>query len=143
VNGTIESVKMNLTGLARYRGREGHLSYILHRLTGLGTLLFLAIHILDTSTVYFYPSLYNHAIDIYRSTPFMLGEIVLVFSVIYHGINGLRIAYMDLFRPDLWGSIQFQRKSALWGFVIAVVLWLPALFLMDRALLVHNFGWGM
>ena len=36
-----------------YRGREGHLSFIGHRLAGLGTLLFLTIHILDTSTVYF------------------------------------------------------------------------------------------
>ena len=75
-----------------YRGREGHLSYIGHRLAGLGTLLFLAIHIVDTSSVYFgallgIPELYSHAIDIYRSPLFMVGEIVLVAAVIYHGIN--------------------------------------------------------
>ena len=36
-----------------YRGREGQLAYIGQRLAGLGTLLFLAIHIVDTSSVYF------------------------------------------------------------------------------------------
>ena len=135
----MESLKLNVTGFTRYRGREGQLSFILHRVAGLGTLLFLAIHILDTSTVYFFPSLYVHAIDIYRSTLFMLGEIVLVFCVIYHGVNGARIAIFDLFAPDRW-NIETQRKSAYWSLAIAVLLWLPAAFMMGRSMLVHNFG---
>lgn len=135
----MDAVKLNVTGLARYRGREGQISFLLHRLTGLGTLLFLSVHILDTATVYFFPSLYEHAIDLYRSTPFMLGEIVLVFSVIYHGVNGVRIAIFDLFYPHLW-NIETQRKTAIWGLAIAILLWLPAAYLMTRAMLVHNFG---
>ncbi len=135
----MESLKLNISGLARYRGREGQFSFILHRLAGLGTLLFLAVHILDTSTVYFFPSLYEHAIDIYRSTPFMLGEIVLVLAVIYHGVNGARIAIFDLFFPDRW-NIETQRKSAYLGLAIAILLWLPAAILMGRSLLVNNFG---
>lgn len=135
----MDTLDTNITGLTRYRGREGQFSFILHRLTGLGTLLFLAIHILDTSTVYFFPSLYEHAIDLYRSTPLMIGEIILVFSVIYHGVNGLRIAYFDLYRPDLW-NIEMNRKSAIWTLAIAVLLWLPAAFWMGRSMLIHNFG---
>lgn len=135
----MESLKLNITGMARYKGREGQFSFILHRVAGLGTLLFLAIHILDTSTVYFFPSLYVHAIDIYRSTLFMVGEIILVFCVIYHGVNGARIAIFDLLAPDRW-NIDTQRKSAYWSLAIAVLLWLPAAFLMGRSMLVHNFG---
>lgn len=135
----MESLKLNILGMARYRGREGQLSFILHRLAGLGTLLFLAIHIVDTSTVYFFPSLYEHAIEIYRSTLFMLGEIILVFCVIYHGVNGVRIAIFDLFAPNRW-NIETQRKTAQWSLAIAVILWLPAAYLMGRSLLVHNFG---
>ncbi len=48
------------------------------------------------------PSLYSHAIAIYRSTPFMIVEIFLVFCVIYHGVNGARIALFDLFSPRRW-----------------------------------------
>lgn len=135
----MDTLQANVVGLATYRGREGQISFILHRLTGLGTLLFLSLHILDTATVYFIPSLYEHAIDLYRSTPFMLGEIILVFSVIYHGANGLRIAYFDLYRPDLW-NIETNRKSAIWTLGISIVLWIPAAFLMMRAVLIHNFG---
>lgn len=137
----MEAVKSVFSGLVSYAGREGQWSFVLHRLTGLGTLLFLAIHIVDTSTVYFFPSLYNHAIEIYRSTPFMIGEIFLVFSVIFHGVNGLRIAVYDLFLTDRWVN-PTQRRSVLWTLGISIVLWLPAAYLMLRSLLVNNFGVG-
>ena len=120
----------------RYRGREGHLSYLGHRLAGLGTLLFLAIHILDTSTVYFFPSLYAHAIGLYRSTPFMLGEILLVAAVLYHGVNGLRIILNDL-SPRRWSKS--AERSGFWRVaVITAVLWLPAAYLMGRNLYLNN-----
>lgn len=135
----MDVVKLNVTGLATYRGREGHFSFLLHRLTGLGTLLFLTVHILDTATVFFFPNLYNHAIELYRTTPMMLGEIALVFAVIYHGVNGARIALFDLFFTEKW-NIETQRKSAWWVLVIALVLWAPAAFIMGRNILVYNYG---
>ena len=134
------AIRTSIGGFTGYRGRVGELSFILHRLAGLGTLLFLAVHILDTSTVYFFPSLYSHAIAIYRSTPFMIGEIFLVFCVIYHGVNGARIAFFDLFSPERW-RIGVQARSAWVTLVVAIALWLPAAFLMTRSLLVNNFGW--
>ena len=120
-----------------YRGREGHLSYIGHRLAGLGTLLFLAIHILDTSTVYFFPSLYIHAIELYRSTPLMLGEIFLVAAVLFHGVNGLKIILNDTF-PHWW-SKRAERQSFWRVAVLTVLLWLPAAYFMGRNLNLHNF----
>jgi succinate dehydrogenase hydrophobic anchor subunit len=124
-----------------YRGREGHLSYIGHRLAGLGTLLFLAIHIVDTSTVYFgkllgAPDLYTHAIDIYRSTPFMLGEILLVAAVLFHGVNGLKIILYDAF--PYWWNKNFERQ-AFWKVAgLTFILWVPAAYFMGRALYIHN-----
>lgn len=123
----------------RYQGGVGQLSFILHRLTGLGTLLFLNVHILDTSTVYFFPSLYEEAIALYRSTPFIIGEIILVFSVIYHGVNNVRFAIFDLFSPKSWRKSS-QIKTALVSLAIAVLLRLPAAFSMGCNLLIHNFG---
>jgi len=134
------TLRVPLEGSLYYRGREGQWAYLLHRITGLGTLLFLTIHILDTSTVYFFPDLYQHAIAIYRSTPFMLGEIALVFAVIYHGVNGLRIALFDLF-PSLWQTDR-QRLSFWWVVGLSVLLWLPAAFLMGRSLVENNFLGG-
>ena len=131
-------LKDTLRGSVQYRGREGQWAHILHRLTGLGTLLFLIIHILDTSTVYFAPQLYEHAIEIYRSTPFMIGEIGLVFAVLYHGVNGLRIALFDLF-PKFWRSPS-QQRSFYVTLSLSILLWLPAAYLMGRSMIEHNFG---
>ena len=133
------SLKTALTGYVNYRGREGHYSFLLHRLTGLGTLLFLIIHIVDTSFVYFFPDLYEHAIQIYRSTPFMIGEIGLVFSVVYHGINGLRIAIVDLYSPKSW-TIPLERKSTKITLAASVLLWIVPAWIMLSKMLEHNFG---
>lgn len=134
----MSSVRTALTGYAGYRGREGQLSFLLHRITGLGTLLFLGIHILDTATVYFYPSLYPEAINIYRTTLFGFGEIILVFCLIFHGVNGLRIAYLDMFAPGRW-NISLARLTVRWTVGVSLVLWAPAAVIMLRNILVHNF----
>ncbi len=126
-------------GYLSYRGREGLLAFLLHRISGLGTLLFLIIHILDTALVYFAPDLYAEIIGLYRSTLFGIGEIGLVFCVLFHGVNGLRIAIFDLWAPRFW-KIPEQRNSVWITLVVAVVLWLPAAAIMVKNLLTHNFG---
>jgi len=135
-----DTVSSFMEGLL-YRGREGHLSFIGHRLAGLGTLAFLAIHILDTSTVYFgkqlgQPGLYAHAVDLYRSTPFMLGEILLVAAVIYHGVNGLKIILFDTF-PSWW-QVDRERQAFWKVAIITFIMWAPAAFLMGRSLYENN-----
>jgi succinate dehydrogenase / fumarate reductase, cytochrome b subunit len=133
------SVKTTLRGYVGYRGREGQWSFLLHRITGLGVLLFLAIHIVDTSFVYFFPHLYEEVILLYRSTLFGLGEVGLIFCVFFHGVNGLRIAYLDMFKPLGW-TIENERRSAVISLVITMVLFIPSAIFMLRNLLIHNFG---
>jgi succinate dehydrogenase / fumarate reductase cytochrome b subunit len=138
----MSSLKVTFGGYARYRGREGQLSFILHRISGLATLLFLTIHILDTSTVYFFPSLYEHAINIYRLPLMGAGEMALVAGVIYHGVNGLRISLFD-WKPGLW-NINTERKSVIFTIVLSFLLWLPVGLMMGYNILsnepFHLFG---
>jgi succinate dehydrogenase / fumarate reductase cytochrome b subunit len=49
-----------------YKGRVGQWSWIFHRVTGVGVLLFLFAHIIDTLLVGFGPEVYNKVIAIYR-----------------------------------------------------------------------------
>ena len=134
----MSALKTTLSGYVGYHGREGQLSFLLHRLTGIGTLLFLSIHILDTATVYFFPNLYAHAIALYRTVPFEVGELGLVFSVLYHGSNGLRIAFFDLF-PKYWKK-EYSRNGVWITLIIAVILWLPLAGIMGFNILKYNFG---
>lgn len=133
------SLKTTLKGYIGYRGKEGHWSFLLHRLTGLGVVLFLAIHIVDTSFVYFFPHLYEEVIQLYRSTLFGVGEIGLVFALFYHGVNGIRIAYLDIWKPTAW-TIESERRSALIALIVTLVLFIPSAIWMLRNLLIHNFG---
>ena len=135
----MSAIKTTLTGYLNYRGREGHWSFLLHRITGLGTGLFLTVHIVDTALVYFAPLAYQDVLKVYQSTIFGLGEVALVFCVLFHGVNGLRVAFFDMFAPKNW-NIPTQRKTTLWTLFISLVLWVPAAGIMLYNLLYHNYG---
>lgn len=125
----MSTIKTTLTGYVKYRGREGQISFLLHRITGLGTLLFLTIHIVDMAAFYWSPEFFYNALDLYRTPLFMLLEIALVFCVFFHGANGIRIAVVDMFMPSKW-SISAQQSATRWTFAITLVLWLPAALYM-------------
>jgi len=128
-----------ISGYAAYKGGRGFLAFILHRITGLGTLLFLTVHITMTSMVYIYPPLYTRLVEIFQWPLIMLAEIILVFCVIYHGANGLRIAYTDLFKPHLLQERQ-STKAMVTTLIIAILLWLPTAVVMGYNLLKYGFG---
>lgn len=128
-----------LSSYASYRGGKGHFSFLTHRISGLATGAFLTLHILTTATVFFAPQWYDVLVGMFRNPLIMLLEIVLAFFVVFHGVNGLRIAYVDLFRPELWAKMP-TRRAMTGVFAAAVILWLPAAAIMGWALLRHGLG---
>ena len=90
------------TGL-RYRGPAGYLTYILHRIGGLGMGIFITLHILAS----FVGGRFGGALNgIYENWAF---QIFIFFCVLFHAINGLRITILDLF-PKL---LDYQTE-AIW-----------------------------
>jgi len=90
------------TGL-RYRGPAGFLTFILHRIGGLGMGIFIAMHILAS----FVGGRFGGALNgIYENWAF---QIFIFFCVLFHAINGLRITILDLF-PKL---LDYQTE-AIW-----------------------------
>ena len=133
------NIKTAVSGFIQYRG-ETHFAFLMHRIAGLATIAFLTLHILTTSTVFFAPQWYDVLIQIFRNPLVMIIEIILAFFVIYHGVNGLRLAYVDLFRPDLWEK-NTTPKMVKRVLLIALILWLPALAIMGYNLLHYGLGW--
>lgn len=117
----------------RYRGALGQWSWVLHRLTGLGVVLFLVIHVIDTSWAVFLPGEYEKAIAIYQTPLFTLGEFGLVFAVVYHALNGLRISIMD-YRPELW---RYQERAAYYVLGGTAVILLPVFWGMMSHVIEH------
>ena len=80
-----------------YRGVVGQWSWILHRVTGMGVLVFLCLHILDTAMIMWGPDAYNHMVQLYRN-PFFNAAITfceplpvaLVFALASAGILSRR-----------------------------------------------------
>lgn len=125
----IKNIVDTVKGYISYRGGAGHYAFVMHRISGIGTLLFLSMHILLESTARFAPHLYDQLNAGLRTPLGLLAEIVMAFLVIFHSVNGFRIAYADLFRPEMWNHPAGQTSArATW--VIAVLLWLPAMAIM-------------
>jgi succinate dehydrogenase / fumarate reductase cytochrome b subunit len=116
--------------MLRYRGREGYWAWLLHRLSGLGVLAFLFLHVLDTSLVSFWPGAYVALLHVYRAPVFRVMEVGLAAALLYHGINGLRICLAD------FSDLAARRHREVWyaGWAAFVVLFLPTAYLMLRPL---------
>lgn len=117
-----------VTETLRYRGKVGQWAWVFHRVAGLGTLLFLVLHVVDTSWAAFYPELYAQAIREYQSPLFTIGEFALVACVVYHAFNGLRVALFD-WKPAWWGH---QARAMLYVVIATVVVLVPVFILMLR-----------
>jgi succinate dehydrogenase / fumarate reductase, cytochrome b subunit len=117
----------------RYRGREGMWTWILHRLTGLGILLFLIMHVVETATVIYYPAIYDSFLAAYRSALFRFAEVLIIFAVLYHALNGLRIIVQDF-----WPLVMRHQRQMTWAVAAIVVLtMIPVTWIMVAPL----FGW--
>jgi succinate dehydrogenase cytochrome b556 subunit len=81
----------------RYRGGIGQWAWAVNRVAGVGVLLFLALHIFDIFLVAF-PALFEELLIIYKGPIPRVLEVFLVFGLLYHGVNGLRLILMD-FKP--------------------------------------------
>ena len=120
------SLVLTVTETLRYRGALGQWSWVLHRISGLGVVFFLTLHVIDTSWAVFYPQLYVEAIATYQSPLFTLGEFGLVACVVYHALNGLRIAVID-FKPIWW---KYQQRAAIYVLIATAVILVPVFILM-------------
>jgi len=90
------------TGL-RYQGKGPMLTFVLHRIGGLGMAIFVTMHILASFLGGDIGKLLN---SIYENWVF---QIFIFFCALFHAINGLRITILDLW-PKL---IEYQRE-AIW-----------------------------
>jgi succinate dehydrogenase / fumarate reductase cytochrome b subunit len=92
----------------RYRGQGPMLTFVLHRISGLGMLAFVGLHVLASfmsnqawgkGAGLLINAIYEH----------WLFQIVVFFCVLFHVINGLRITILDL-----WPKLLAYQREAIW-----------------------------
>ena len=117
-----------------YRGKSGQWAFLFHRFTGFGIFLFLMLHIVDVSLVQD-KKLYNEVHELYGNILLRLFEVGLLFALLFHSLNGLRIVLLDFF-PD-----GVRRDKSMFGVVVFITLaaGLPGAYIILRPFLEGHF----
>jgi succinate dehydrogenase / fumarate reductase cytochrome b subunit len=110
----------------RYRGRAGQWMWVLHRLTGLGVLLFLIVHVAGMASAFISVEIHDQLLELYKTPLFSIGELGLAFALIFHAVNGTRVAILEL-KPELWSK---QEVAARWAIIITILLAAPTILIM-------------
>jgi len=111
---------VSLATALRYRGQGPMLTFVLHRVGGIGMAIFVTMHILASflggSTGSFLNNVYEH----------WLFQIFIFFCALFHAINGLRITIIDLF-PNL---LVHQREAIWMEWAVFIPLFAIAVFVI-------------
>ena len=113
---------VSLKDALRYQGKGPMLTYILHRISGLGMAIFITIHILASFAGgrggVFVNSIYEN----------WLFQIFIFFCVMFHAINGMRITIQDLWPK----AIKYEREAIWVEWVIFLPLYLISVLVILR-----------
>jgi succinate dehydrogenase / fumarate reductase cytochrome b subunit len=114
-----------LDGL-KYQGGGPMLAWMLHRITGLSILLFVGLHVIASFFMQQMGSDWAIAVNtVYESWIF---QIFVVFFVLFHAINGLRIIILD-FWPKF---LQYQREALWLEWLIFLPIYTMTVFIIIR-----------
>jgi succinate dehydrogenase / fumarate reductase cytochrome b subunit len=112
----------------KYQGGGPMFAWILHRITGLAILLFVGLHVMASFFTQELGSSWAINLNkIYESSAF---QILVVFIVLYHAINGTRIIILDVWPKYL----QYQRE-AIW---VQWVIFIPIFGLTAAVIIMHT-----
>jgi succinate dehydrogenase / fumarate reductase cytochrome b subunit len=114
---------VGLATALRYKGQGPMLTFVLHRLSGLGMALFVTLHILA--------SFLGGEAGVYVNSLYGSWgiQLLVVFCALFHAINGLRITILDL-----WPSLLVHQREATWlEWMVFLPLYGFAVFVITRA----------
>jgi succinate dehydrogenase / fumarate reductase cytochrome b subunit len=113
--------------------------YILHRVTGLGILLFLLVHLIVTTFFRIQgQEVWEKAMTVLNNPLFKTGEYLVVVAFVYHALNGLRLILQELGLlmakpiPPIYPYSDSLRKKRTWTMaIIGIIIILCLVFFYD------------
>ncbi|CAN5676101.1 hypothetical protein BH09CHL1_BH09CHL1_01630 [soil metagenome] len=92
-----------------YNGDTGQYAWLFHRLTGIGILFFLLVHVIDIMLIGLGRDIYDKSVEFYSHWYIIPMEILLVGAVVYHALNGVRIILVDF-----WSQGTHKQRQLFW-----------------------------
>jgi succinate dehydrogenase / fumarate reductase, cytochrome b subunit len=95
-------------------------AFYLHRLTGVLVFGFLALHLADVALYGFGPSAYANVHRLYGTAVLRVFECGLLFGILFHTLNGLRLILVDLADLGVLGARRLLEAVALLTAVLGI-----------------------
>lgn len=95
------------------RGRAiGSWAFAANRITGLGLVFYLYLHLGVLSMLLIGRSAWNDFIELATNTVFLGLDVLLLFGILFHGLNGVRVALVGT------GVVPDKQKALFWAFTV-------------------------
>jgi succinate dehydrogenase / fumarate reductase cytochrome b subunit len=78
------------------RRKLGMWAYVLNRVTGLGLVIYLYLHLVVLGTLIQGPAAWDRFIALASSPLFLALDVLLLAGLLIHGLNGLRVIWLSL-----------------------------------------------
>ena len=108
----------------RYAGGGPMYAWILHRISGIGIVVFVSLHVIASFFTQQMGS--DWAIAINAVYEHWIFQIFVIFIVLFHALNGLRIVILDLWPQFL----QYQREAIWLEWAVFIPVYALAVFLI-------------
>jgi len=95
------------------RRKLGMWAYALNRITGIGLVVYLYLHLGVLSLLSHGPTSWNSFVSLARSPYFLTLDVILLAGILIHGLNGLRIALTSF-------NLGVKQQKALFSVLILV-----------------------
>ena len=95
------------------RGRAiGSWAFAANRITGLGLVFYLYLHLGVLSILLVGKSAWNDFVELATNIVFLGLDVLLLFGVLFHGLNGVRVALVGT------GVVPDKQKALFWAFTV-------------------------
>lgn len=108
-----------------YRGKSGQWAFVGHRVSGFLVFFFLLLHIVDVSLVR-WPETYDDVHAVYGNVVLRMFEVGLMFALVFHSLNGLRIVAVDFFP----GAVRNERRLLAAVVVLTLLVGIPGAYVI-------------
>ena len=109
-----------------YKGKSGQWAFVGHRISGVLVFFFLLLHIVDVSLINADPVLYDEVHELYGNILLRIFEVGLLFALLFHSLNGLRIVLVDFFP----GMVRNERRLFSGVLVLTVLVGVPCAYVI-------------
>ena len=121
-----------------YKGKSGQWAFVGHRVSGVLVFFFLLLHIVDVSLINADPVLYDEVHELYGNILLRIFEVGLMFALLFHSLNGIRIVLIDFWKP---GGVRYERSLFYAMLALTVLLTVPSgVIILDHAFDLHLFS---